>query len=267
MDGQAESWVGRPICLEPHDFWLNITLGEHLSSKAKLAKAAGCYQVALALRPTSAAAWFNLGLARSLQKDYEGSVVVTKKAWRLTQLRPRVNNLGANLAYRNDQKGAMAAYRKAVEIDPRLGMAWRNLGTAWPARRTTRPPALHLPGNGRRAAEPAELGAAGRLSARPERLQGRRGRLRQGPGDHLRDASTWRSGRALASLQDYPNAAASFRKAAAIDPHNTEAWQLLIDLLGKQGDEKGVEVACRKAISFEPHDLSSWVLAPERLPH
>jgi tetratricopeptide (TPR) repeat protein len=85
----------------------------------------------VALRPDAAAAHNNLGIALRDKKDLEGAIAAYKKA---IELDPKLalahNNLGAALRDKKDLEGAVAEYKKAIEINPTYTDAHFNLGNA-----------------------------------------------------------------------------------------------------------------------------------------
>src|SRR5262249_20633827 len=80
-----EAWLRKAQAEHPADFWLNMELANLL--KTRPVEAAGFYRVALAVRPESSAVYNNLGLAFHDQGKLPE---------------------------------AIAAYHKAIEIDPKL---------------------------------------------------------------------------------------------------------------------------------------------------
>ena len=91
-----ESWLRRAQAAHPADFWLSYSLASVLCKTNPL-EAAGFYRVALALRPGSSTVYGNLGMA---------------------------------LFHQEKQPEAIAAFRKAIEIDPKDAIAHNLLGNS-----------------------------------------------------------------------------------------------------------------------------------------
>jgi Flp pilus assembly protein TadD len=118
----------------PGNFPVLMTLANSIPAddKARAEKKAGWYRAALAVRPSNAAAWNNLGVVLVRQEDLDGAIAAYREAIRLHPHRaPKPNyNLGLALRKKGDLGGAIAAYREAVRLDPKYIAAWNSLGVA-----------------------------------------------------------------------------------------------------------------------------------------
>jgi serine/threonine protein kinase/Flp pilus assembly protein TadD len=117
----------------PADFWINFELAYALYNleKPPWAEVSRFCTAALAIRPRSAAAANNLGVALAAQPDLQGAIAAYRKA---IDINPKYAdayyNLGNALQVQQDLKGAIAAYGKAIDIDPKYARAYTSLGIA-----------------------------------------------------------------------------------------------------------------------------------------
>jgi serine/threonine-protein kinase len=129
----------------PQDFWVNYELAfrlyESVPPKGSADRAARAeelpavneairfYTAAVAVRPQSAGAQGNLGLALGIKGDLPGAIVCFKKALDLDPTyAPAHNGLGWALGIKGDLPGAIACYRKALELDPKNALTHYSLG-------------------------------------------------------------------------------------------------------------------------------------------
>ena len=71
-----------------------------------------------------------------------------------------------------------------------------------------------------------------------------------------------RRGLALARLRRFPEAIASLKRAAAVEPNHIEVRRALGDLLSETGEEKAAQLAYQAALKINPRDaLSNYFLA------
>ncbi|MFI5461215.1 MAG: tetratricopeptide repeat protein, partial [Isosphaerales bacterium] len=118
----------------PTDFWLHFESGLCFPDGAsrtpvEVEEAIGCYRAALALRPTTAGAHYNLGGHLARKKQWDKAIAEYR---RTIELDPYIagihNNLGVALGNKKQWDEAIAEYRKAIELDPRYMQAHDNLG-------------------------------------------------------------------------------------------------------------------------------------------
>ena len=130
------------------------------------------------------------------------------------------NNLGNLAAARGDAAGAMALYRRALELVPAYADAHYNLGRA--------------------------LAATGHLE---EAVANYRDALRFRPGDPSLHFSL---GNALAGEGREPEAAAEFREALRLDPARADAWFNLGAAMAAAGDLAAAADAYAHAVRLRP---------------
>ncbi len=114
----------------PSDFWINHDLGmAYLNSKPPQAQeAVRCLSVAVALRPNSPGARFNLGLALKEQGKLDLAVESYRKAIQIQpDLATAQYNLGLVLKGQGKLDQAVDAYQKAIQIQPNYAEAHNNL--------------------------------------------------------------------------------------------------------------------------------------------
>jgi tetratricopeptide (TPR) repeat protein len=110
----------------PGDFWLNLLMGFYSTQPVQKAE---FYRAALAVRPRSPVALYDLGIALRLQKDFDGAYRYFARAVEIDDKYVKAHNsLGNLLVRRNDLEGAIRCYTRALEIDPKYVMALSNLG-------------------------------------------------------------------------------------------------------------------------------------------
>jgi tetratricopeptide (TPR) repeat protein len=124
----------------PADFWIHFVLGNSLHDPrhpdpATLDEALGCYWAAVALRPDSAPAHYNLGLALKAKGRLDEAIAEHRKAIDLDdRFALAHSNLGNALWAKGLLDEAIAEYRKAIDLDDRFALAHYNLGNALQAK-------------------------------------------------------------------------------------------------------------------------------------
>jgi Flp pilus assembly protein TadD len=124
---------------KPDDFWINECLADHLANAEppQLDEAIGFHRAALAVRPLSPGAHFNLGHTLMLR----GKLVEAETAFRTAiKLNPDIaiahDQLGRALREQRRPVEAEVACRKAIELKADLASAHNNLGAVlWDQRR------------------------------------------------------------------------------------------------------------------------------------
>ncbi len=129
--GSARSLLLRLVVVRRTDFGLLAQLGTTYPDNT--AEGAGerarWYQAAVALRPRSAVALLNLGIALSDKGDAGGAAVAFREAIRLDpDYAPPHNGLGNALFAQGDAGGAEAAFREAIRLDPGVADPHNGLG-------------------------------------------------------------------------------------------------------------------------------------------
>jgi serine/threonine protein kinase/tetratricopeptide (TPR) repeat protein len=125
----------------PGDFWVNHNLGRVLvqsQPSTGAAEAVGFLRVALALRSDSAVVHYNLGVALSLKRDFDGAIRECRAALRIDPNYADAHNF---LGYALKDKGERARaaqefdvaarqYQEAIRLDPNDATAHFRLGVA-----------------------------------------------------------------------------------------------------------------------------------------
>jgi serine/threonine-protein kinase len=119
----------------PHagDFWINHDLGVVLRNQESTdpAEAVRFLTAAVALRPDSAGAQVDLGVALQDQGKLDEAIAQYQKALAIdTKYAPTHNNLGNVLQAQGQLDEAIDEYQKALAIDPNLAPTHNNLGGA-----------------------------------------------------------------------------------------------------------------------------------------
>ena len=124
------TWFRKAQAQHPQDFWLNMGLGNALLEKEPV-EAAGFYRVAIAIRPSSIAAYHNLGYSLEMQEKRDEAIAVYQKAIGLNSKSAHAyNSLAFALNGQRNFPKAFEAFDKAIECDPKFAMAHRGLGIA-----------------------------------------------------------------------------------------------------------------------------------------
>jgi tetratricopeptide (TPR) repeat protein len=131
---EATAVLRRAVQLYPADFWVQYKLAWLLGhgnqgSLVAIEEQVGHLRAAVAVRPQSAPAHNDLGLALHAKQDLEGAIAEYHKA---LALEPNYalahNNLGLALSAKGDLDGATVKYRKAIALDPKYALPHLNLG-------------------------------------------------------------------------------------------------------------------------------------------
>ena len=124
------AWLRRAQAEHPTDFWLAFELGAALRDTDP-AEAAIWYRVALAIRPTSSAAYTNLGHSLHAQRKFPEAIAACEKAIELEGNNVLAyTGLAAVFISQRKFNEAIVASRKAIEIAPNFAWSHGNLGAA-----------------------------------------------------------------------------------------------------------------------------------------
>jgi tetratricopeptide (TPR) repeat protein len=207
----------------PQDFWINQALGKFLQelNPPETAEAVRFLTAAVALRPASAGAHLNLGVALRDQGHIDEAIASYRRAVEIEpQSSGAYGNLGITLQSQGQIDEAIASYRKAIEIAPRYAAAHLNLGNAMRDQ-------SHLDEAIASYRKAIEIDP--QLSAAYDNL-----------------------GNALADQGQFDEAIASHRKAIEIDPKNAVIHSNLGASLSDQGQFDEAIASHRKAIEIDP---------------
>lgn len=159
---EAESVLRVAVARDPGNSDLINARGVMFAAMGRDLDALWCYRDAIACNPASAAIWTNLGNSLTKLRYLKGAANCHKRALELSNCREPLfyHNLGTAFAEAGQHGEAVAAFSRAVELDPeRLLVRWDrgrsylylgNYGQAWPdyevRRFTGQLPAKKLPG-------------------------------------------------------------------------------------------------------------------------
>jgi serine/threonine-protein kinase len=226
----AESWWRQAQGRCPDDFWLNLGLGTALR-KAKPVEAEAYYRAALAVRPGSAVIYCNLGVVLHEQKRLPEAVAAFRRAIDLDRRYALpYYNLGNGLFQdEKDLNGAVRQYRRALELDPDFAAAHYNLGVA-----------LRAKGDQDGARHHFEKAIA------------------LDPDDALAHNNL---GNILRETGDVDAAILHLRKAIQLDPNFAQAHFNLGLVLQQKNDLDGAIRQCETAVALDPTDAEAhWNL-------
>jgi tetratricopeptide (TPR) repeat protein len=120
--GQAAAVLRQAQQRKPTDFWLNFILGMHLCGGAAPEKhpgeAVGYCRAAVAIRPSSAAAYDLLGNALANTGDTDAAIAAYKQALALDRRRNWTGLLARALGRNGDLNGVISCFKKVVELEP-----------------------------------------------------------------------------------------------------------------------------------------------------
>jgi tetratricopeptide (TPR) repeat protein len=127
---EAVRFLSVAVALRPESPGAHYNLGNALRHKGQFDEAIASYQKALALDPKYALAHNNLGIALKAKGQVDAAIASYQKALALEPKNAKAHdNLGGILRYRkHDYDGAIACYRTAIELDPKFAMAHNDLG-------------------------------------------------------------------------------------------------------------------------------------------
>jgi tetratricopeptide (TPR) repeat protein len=131
--GRVAVALARAQQRHPGDFWINESLGLFLMSARppRPREAVRYFTVAVALRPQSPGAHYNLGIALKDQGRLDEAIAAYRAAIRLEKNDPQVHyRLGNALGRKGEFNEAIAAYRAAIRVKPDYPEAHTKLGYA-----------------------------------------------------------------------------------------------------------------------------------------
>lgn len=137
MNSNGVDYLRRAHTAYPNDFWISSILGQKIigpqpgvrKDPLHAAEGVSYFRAALAVRPKSAGALTNLGIALSSQGKASEAVDISKLAVARAPQHYRVHlNLGVALDESGDFASACAAYQRAVELNPRSATSFYRMG-------------------------------------------------------------------------------------------------------------------------------------------
>jgi superkiller protein 3 len=220
----AVKFLRRAQQRHPDDFWINHSLAWHLKrmEPPHLEEAIGFYRVAVALRPHSPGALYNLAQALRAQGQLADAEIQYREAIRLKPDYAEAHNqLGSLLCDdKRDYDGALAAFRAVLRLKPDDAKYLTNLGNA-------------LRGKGK-------VDEAIKCSKRAIALDPRYAPAHIGLGSALMDKG------------EVEGAIACYKKAIALDPKYATAHHNLGNALGDKGKVEEAIACYRRVIVLDP---------------
>ncbi|HYT95334.1 MAG TPA: tetratricopeptide repeat protein, partial [Gemmataceae bacterium] len=256
---RAVAWLRRAQAQYPTDFWLAFGLG-HALAPTEPAEATVWYRVALAIRPTNATAYSNLGNALKSQKKYSEALAAFQKAIELDPKHALAHNgLGNTLLRQKKFPEASAAYHKAIELDAKRALIYVNLAFALVGQRkldeavTACRKAIKL--DGRDAPAYATLGQVLRLQ---KKLEDAVAACHKAIEIDPKCAQGYLElGEALQEQRKFDDAAA-FQEAIKFYPKEAESYHNLGNVLFEQGQLEASAAAYHKALELGPEKASTY---------
>jgi tetratricopeptide (TPR) repeat protein/tRNA A-37 threonylcarbamoyl transferase component Bud32 len=250
----------------PADYWLNFWLVAALRHNGRItpAEVVYYYRVCTLARPDAAPAYHNLGAAlHDVGKDRDSEAAYR----RAIELDPKFalphKNLGLLFVARGDLARAEAAFRQAIKVDPRHVSAHYNLGNAlqvrgdWVGAEAAYGRAIEL--DPKFAEAPYALGVT--LHRRGDRAGAEAAFRRATEVDPRHVSAHYNLGDALRVRGDLAGAEAQLRRVVELDPKHVLALNNLGTRLSDRGDLAGAEPFLRRAIEVEPgHALANFNL-------
>jgi tetratricopeptide (TPR) repeat protein len=215
---EAVEWYRAARALRPE---LGLNLADALLRSGRDAEGLGLFQQMVEQTPDNP--FFHLARGNALydKRDLGGAIACYRRALDLDPRYAQAHcNLGNALHNKGDREGAVAAYHRAIAIDPKLALAHYNLGIALKAR--------------------GLLDDAIREYRRAIELDPKLAKAHCNLGNALYDKG------------DLEGAVAASRRAIAIDPKLTEAHYNLGNALKAQGDVASAVAAYHRAITIAP---------------
>jgi tetratricopeptide (TPR) repeat protein len=108
----------------PGDFWINYQLGEFLQQQQRPAEAAGYFRVAVAMRPQNDPAYTLLGRTLRDARDLDGAIAAFRRAVELNPDRGGTRDLAGALAQKGELEEARVSWAKVLARDPPDHEAW-----------------------------------------------------------------------------------------------------------------------------------------------
>ena len=257
-DGEAAlEWLGKAVAIESRNSSYRVNYGKALLNLGRAAEACEVLERAASLDPGRAAAYHELGLARSQAGYPEGAEAAFREALSLEPASWELHNdLGLFLHRLGRDEEAAQALRGALELEPRSIDALRNLAMVLRAqKRAAEAVEIYRAALALQPKDPATLSNLGNalldLSDREQAAACFREAVDLSPG--YADAyHNW--GLLHLRAGEFQLASEKFRAALAIDPRLGESEKGLASALHDLGYIDEAIAAARRAVSLRPHD-------------
>jgi len=239
---EAITQFKRSIALKPGSAEAHNNLGVALDEKHDLDGAIAEYREALRLKPEDAEAHYNLGIALRDKHDLDGAITEYREAVRLKpDYADAHNNLGIALRDKHDLDGAMAECREALRLKPHLAEAHNNLGNALRDKHDLDGAITEYREALRLKPDSAEVhNNLGNVLRDKRDLDGAMAEYREALRLKPDDADAhYNLGLALRDKRDPDGAMAEYREALRLKPDYAEAHNNLGIALHEKGDQNG----------------------------
>jgi tetratricopeptide (TPR) repeat protein len=257
--GRRRQLLRAALIRQPGDLSLLMTLGLTYPSKQRegAEERLRWFQAAVAAHPSAPAPLVDLGVALADRGDLDGAIACFKEAIHLDpKLAPAHNNLGTALWDKEDLDGALASFKAAVRLNPKYALAHYNLGNVLRAREdldgafAAYEESVRLGPN----FAPARYNLGNALRERGD-MDGAvaeyEAALRLGP----RNARLLNNlGLALRDRGDLDGAIARYQEAIKLDQRHAAAHNNLGSALRDRGDLDGAVAAFKEAARVAPRD-------------
>jgi tetratricopeptide (TPR) repeat protein len=239
----------------PSDPWINFNLARLLWDKGKTAEAAGFFRAVLVARPEIGEVHNQLGLALVKEGQFPEAVAAFRRA---VELDSKSAVALVNLAHTFQRHGrleeALAECRRALEREPERATAWMMLGTIFQDQgRFVEAAAVYTHTSRldpRLALAPYNLGV---VHARQDQLQEAADDFRAALKLDPKMAQTHFALSIVLRRQDRRDEAiAELRQGLTLDSTNVAAWAELGADLAEQGQWQEALTACRRALALDP---------------
>ncbi len=248
------------------DFWLLFALGAAVKDPQEQI---GFYQAALAVRPDSAVAYNNLGVALTRLDEFDGAMGAFTKA---KKLNPKYALVWVNLGWLHKTKGdaeaALRHYRHALALAPNEPVTHFNVGNTLLTKNELEAANTHL----LRAVElrpdmPKAWYALGMLRKARKNWKGAAEAFRKATKIKVDYSEAWNNlGAVRTELGDFSGALVAYQKGLGVSPKSAKTWFNLAKFLNDRRQYAEAEPAVRQAIEANPsdgdsHALLGWVLS------
>ena len=140
----ALAYLQKAIHYAPEIPFYYNNLGETLRQLGRLEEAQAVYQKALSLDPSSVEAGNNLALTLQAQGDLDGAIARFQQTIQLAPQAQLFDNLGHAFRALGRREEAIAAYRRALELEPERGESWLAICSARRFEDVRDPELLHV---------------------------------------------------------------------------------------------------------------------------
>lgn len=115
--------------------WVHYALGFSYVGVGRPAEALNAWETVLRRAPDFAPVYLDLATTYSQVRNFERALAVLRQAATRWPDDPEVHNgIGVVLIRKGDENGALAAFDRAVAVDPANAISWLNLGRAYELR-------------------------------------------------------------------------------------------------------------------------------------